>query len=227
MRHPVAVALLLAAAVSHGADERSPGDAPVADLEALTHLFATSGGVRAEFQESRHLAILEAPLETEGVLYFAPPDRLARYTTRPGRTSIVVIGSGVTLRDETGVQRLDLESSEVARSLIDNLAILLRGDLDAMRERYEIRFRANAEPDDASRDTSVWTLDLVPRSRVVRSLIERIRVEGRGGKLSAMETLEANGDRTVTAFTAVETGLDFQAEDLARFFSPRQGDDAP
>ena len=85
------------------------------DLEGLMHLLAGSGGVRASFRETKHLSLLSSPLETEGVLYFAPPDLLARHTSRPGRSSVVIRGDQVELRDETGRQVIDLRSSAVTR----------------------------------------------------------------------------------------------------------------
>ena len=72
------------------------------ELEALMEFFAESGGVRAHFQESRHLSILTDPIETTGTLYFAPSDRLARHTSRPYRSSVVVEAGRVSLGDETG-----------------------------------------------------------------------------------------------------------------------------
>ena len=99
----------------------SDSSAPT-DLEGLMQRLASSGGVRASFRETKHLSLLSSPLETEGVLYFAPPDLLARHTSRPGRSSVVIRGDRVELRDETGRQVIDLGSSGVARQYVDNLA---------------------------------------------------------------------------------------------------------
>ena len=110
-------------------------DPAPADLEALMELLAGSGGVRARFQESRHLSILTDPIETAGVLYFAPPDRLARHTLRPGRSSVVVDAGRVSFGDETGHRTVDINASEVARTLVSNLMVVLRGDLESLRAR--------------------------------------------------------------------------------------------
>lgn len=176
---------------------REPRPAP-SDVEALMARLAASGGVRAGFHETKQLALLAAPLVTEGTLYFAPPDRLARHTVKPAPSSVVVRGDRVTLRDENGTQTIDLGSSGVARQFVDNLGVLLRGDLAALRERYEIAYRARED---------AWTLDLVPRSPELRRLVATIRVEGRDDVLTRMETREEGGDSTVTVFSDVETGL--------------------
>jgi outer membrane lipoprotein-sorting protein len=180
------------------------------ELVALMERFAGSGGVRTRFRESRHLAILTDPIETTGMLYFAPPDRLARHTTWPGRSSVVVEAGRVSLGDETGQRVFDFNTSEVARALVGNLMIVFRGDLETLTARYSISFDSDGES---------WTLDLEPRSRALRGIIDRIRFTGRSRDLSAMETRESNGDRTTMRFSEIEIGRSWEQEDLDGIFS--------
>lgn len=198
-----------------GPPREASDDAGLAELMAG---FAASGGVRARFREVKHLALLEEPLETEGVVVFAPPDRLARHTTRPGRSSVVVRGRHVVIRDETGQQQLELGEDDVARQLVDNLAVLLRGDLEALRSRYSVHFH---------REGASWQLELEPRSRLLRRMVASIRSQGSGAELHRMETLEANGDSTVTTFFDVETGLVFAPGEIESIFSAEDPAAAP
>ncbi len=193
---------------------RSP--TPIGLEELMGHL-AQSGGVRAHFRETKHLSLLTAPLVSEGTLYFAPPDLLARHTTRPGKSSIVVRGDRVAFHDETGHQIVELGSSEVARHFADNLRVLLRGDLATLRSRYIVGFEAEGQR---------WSLRLEPRARIVRRIVEWIHVEGRGAELVAIERRETTGDRTAIVFHEVETGLDFTPAELDRFFSLEDPDGA-
>lgn len=190
----------------------------VTGIEDLMHALARSGGVRARFREVRYVSLLTDPLESEGMLYFAPPDLLARHTTRPGRASVVVRGSRVQLGDETGTQDVPLGSSELAAALVDNLVGLLRGDLPALRARHDVRFRLRAEG---------WELRLEPRSPLVRTLIDSIRLEGHGDQLDAMEVVETNGDRTVTVFSEVQTGRAFTPSELEHLFRLDGAERAP
>ena len=193
------------------------GSAPT-ELEALMQGFAESGGVRARFRESRHLSILTDPIETTGMLYFAPPDRLARHTTSPGRSSIVIEAGRVSLRDETGQRVFDFSTNEIAQALVGNLMVVFRGDLKLLRERYSISFDSAAER---------WTLDLEPRARALRSVIERVQFVGKGRDLAAMETREPNGDRTIMKFSEIEIGLSWEPRDLDRIFSVDPPDTTP
>ena len=56
-------------------------------LDALLARMAATRGVAAEFRESREVALLVEPLESRGLLYFVPPDRMARFTTAFGMAS--------------------------------------------------------------------------------------------------------------------------------------------
>ena len=71
-------------------------------------IFSESQGVRARFKEERQLSILTNPIQTEGELFFSPPNRLARHTRLPGQSSLIVDGDRLTLRDETGEQIVSL-----------------------------------------------------------------------------------------------------------------------
>jgi len=171
---------------------------------------AESGGVAARFEEARSLAILEAPIESSGRLYFAPPDWLARHVESPGESRVVVRDDSVSFRDETGVQRLELASSDVARAMVGNVMLLMRGDLESLEKRYHIDFQATGEG---------WTLELEPRDKLLRGIIERLRVEGRANRLVRMETRETSGDVTATRFSDVRLGVDFTREERERIFS--------
>jgi len=191
------------------AQEARSGPAP-SELVALMDYFADSGTVRADFKETRQLSLLTDAIETEGVLYFAPPDRLARHTTRPGSSRVVVHDGRVAIEDETGARTFDLGSSEIAQSLVGNLIVLLRGDLSGLRERYTIEYTSGGRR---------WQLDLKPRSKALRVMIEGIRFSGAGWTLEEMETRETNGDISLLVFSGVETQLALTQQEFERIFS--------
>jgi outer membrane lipoprotein-sorting protein len=181
-------------------------------LESVMQALARSGGVEARFNESRQLTILSEPIHSSGMLYFSPPDWLARHVTEPGVARVIVRDDRVSFQDETGVQTLELGSSEVARAMVGNVIVLMRGDLEALRAQYDVDF---------STAGGQWTLDLEPRDRVVRQLIERLRVNGKANRLVRMESIETSGDVTVTEFADVKVGVEFSPEAREAIFSIR------
>ena len=203
---------LVAVAAASAAEPHEPHEsqAPVATLKDLMALLAGSGGVRARFVETRHLSLLSEPLESEGRLYFEPPDRLARVTTRPSQTRMVIRGERLSLRDDRPGGRLDLGGLAMARELVDNVKVVLGGDLATLRRRYDVSFGAG--PDG-------WRLRLEPRASALRRFVEAIELAGRAAALERMEVRESSGDRTVTRFLEVETGVVFSEAESERLFA--------
>jgi len=206
LAHALLIALLLWAAPPRARAAEVPA-APT--LEQVMRLLSESEGVRARYREQKHLRLLARPLESEGMLFFDPPDHLARQVEKPGRAQLVVRGDEVVMRDATGQEQLRLDRSEVARGLVESVAVVLRGDLALLRSRYEVAFRS---------DGSAWVMDLTPRSRALRSLVRSMAIQGVGCELRRVEVREGGGDWTVTEFTEVETGLRFTAEQREEIF---------
>lgn len=199
----VGMAIALPTAL-HAAPETAP-----ADLEALMKGMASTSGVVAEFREVKRLALLSEPLESRGTLYFVPPGRLARVTTSPAATRLVIDGDRFSFDDGTGSQAMDLSGNPVAREVVENFIVLFNGDLDALRRRYEPEFEAS---DDG------WSLTLTPRASRLRDIVARVILEGRGRALARMTLLEAGGDTTTTHFEDVRSDYAFDAAELARVF---------
>lgn len=201
---------LLSCWVVLAAASLAAAEAPAPSLEGVMAELAASGGVRARFVERKHLALLSEPLESAGRLYFAPPDRLARITERPGRARMVIRGDRLAMSDEAGEERIDLDQSDIARQLVENVMVVLRGDLATLRERYELAFAS---------DGTGWQLRLVPRNRVLRRFVTAIDLAGEGPALRSMVVSESNGDRTETLFSEVETGVVFTPAERERLFA--------
>jgi hypothetical protein len=185
------------------------GSAPEPTLESLMRSMAATSGVVARFLERKQLALLSAPLEVRGTLYFVPPRRLARFTTEPGRTQLVIDGDRFAYRDEAGGDEVDLSENRVAREFVTNFIVLFGGDLDALRERYEPEFRVEGER---------WSLTLRPLRRPLADIVERVTLEGSGRALARMEMRETDGDRTTTDLTDVQVDRRFSSEELEQLF---------
>lgn len=191
-------------------------EAPVASgsltLDELLRHMATTRGVVAEFHEVKVLALLDAPLETKGTLYFVPPDKLARVTTAPAVTRLVLDGRRMRFEDETGASDVDLAENPVARQFAENLIVLWRGDRAALEALYKLDFHA---------DGARWTLGLRPLGAPLDRFIASLRLSGDGQTMREMELVETDGDRTQTVFEKTEVDHAFGAEEEREIFGPK------
>jgi hypothetical protein len=197
------LALLAAPARSEGGD--TAGDLT---LEALMERMRRSVGVAAEFTERKELALLSKPLESRGRLYFASPDRLARFTTTPVFSALIVAGDAVRFREGED-EELDLSGDPVARRFVENFVVLWSGDQGRLERLYRVELSAKGER---------WQLSLSPRGAPLDRVIERIELRGDSQSLLEMEVRERDGDRTITAFGVVDVDRTFSPAELERLF---------
>ena len=181
--------------------------AGAADLEQLMRGMADSRGVVADFREVKHIALLTEPIETRGRLYFVPPDRMLRESHAPVKSRLVVDGDRVRMEQPGRV--MDLSESAMARGFVENFVVLWSGDLEALRERYQVRFGANA---------SGWEMTLQPRDPTLRRVIETISLRGSSETLQEIETREVDGDRTLMILETVDRDHVFEVDELEKLF---------
>jgi len=220
----------LAAVVLAGAAPGTEREAkePVS-LAALLARFRALPGLEARFHEVKKLALLKAPLVSEGTIHYAPPDRLARQTTRPAFSTLIVDAQQVRFGDAEGSQSIPLEGNPVVRLFVDaegsqsiplegNPVVrlfvdaflkVLAGDRGALERIFAIELRASGRG---------WAMTLSPRLAPMTEVIERIVLEGRGAVIARLVVREKDGDETVTTYSSVDVERRYTAEEKARLF---------
>lgn len=187
-------------------------EASARDLSALLQGMRSTSGVVAHFTETKELALLSSPLEATGTIYFVPPGRLVRVVTTPGRSRLVVDGDKVRFEDDTGRKSLDLSASPMARQMIDSFVVLFNGDEKRLKELYTTEFKV---------DGDTWHLHLLPRSAPLDRMIASFDLSGSGARIDRMESVEPDGDRTVTRFGDTDSQHRFGDKELAELFDEK------
>jgi outer membrane lipoprotein-sorting protein len=182
-------------------------------LDAVLARFRALTGLSARFREEKRIALLAAPLVSEGTLDYAPPGRMVRRTTSPAPSVALIDGARLRFRDEGGEQTLDMAAMPVVRQFVDSFLAVVAGDRAALERAYAIDFRA---PDPAA--TERWSLTLTPRAPALQRVFREIALEGEGVALRSLTLRETNGDASVTTFSDVNTARVFAPDEAARVF---------
>jgi outer membrane lipoprotein-sorting protein len=202
-------AALAAVVLAGAAPAAEPESKEPVSLAALLARFRALPGLEARFHEVKKLVLLKAPLVSEGTLHFAPPDRLARLTTWPAPSTLIVDAQQVRFGDAEGSQSIPLEGNPVVRLFVDAFLKVLAGDGAALERMFAIELRASAKD---------WAMTLKPRLAPMTEVIDRIVLEGRGVVLNKLLVREKGGDETVTTFSAVDVGRRYTTEEKAQIF---------
>jgi len=189
-------------------------EAQIVDAETLLARMARIEGLHCSYREEKRIALLSAPVITEGTVDYARPGRMARRTTRPGRQVVLIDGGELRMSDGRSTQRIDLTSQPVVRSFVDSFLLLLAGDRDALRRLYDLTFRISVRE-----GRSTWSLELRPRSAPLSQFLRTIVFEGSGESLERMVMTEVSGDTTTTTFSDVDAARRYSASEASTVFS--------
>jgi hypothetical protein len=199
--------------VARGAAADAAGES-VLTLDALLGRFRAIPGLWARYREEKRIALLAAPIVSEGTVHYAPPQKIARHTRTPSPSHVLLDGSALRFGDATGVQQIDVGSSPVVRALVESFLDVLAGDRAALERTFAVGFHA----DDGDKRGARWRLVLTPLAPALLRVVTEIAFEGQGVVVSKMHIREASGDDGVTTFYDVDTAHRYSPEEAARTF---------
>ena len=190
-------------------------------LDALFAQFRALRGLEAHFHEEKRLALLTLPLVSEGTLHFVPPARLARHTTSPVASTLLIDGDRLMFGDGQQSETIPLDGNPVVRLFVDSFVKLLVGDRAALERIFilDLRPRTGGPAADLRLRTGGWELRLKPKVAPMTQVIDGIVMQGDGVVLSKMTISETSGDETVTTFDTVDTARRYSPAELSRVFS--------
>jgi hypothetical protein len=200
-------------ALAAPAAKPAPAAKAPADIDALLAGLAKAPGLYARFREEKHITVLQAPLVSEGSIYFAPPSRFARHTDKPLKSVMIIDGNQLQFGNAGGQESMNLGTNPVARLFADAFVMLLSGNRAGLEKIFKMQLtpRGGGAPGD-------WKLVLTPRVAPMDKLIKEMELRGRGLNLNELDVREANGDWTRTAFTDVDLNRRYSAAEQAKFF---------
>lgn len=171
--------------------------APLAsfDIAQLMNALARHPGGTARFVETRHLAVLDAPLVAHGEMTYTPPDRLEKRTLSPKAETIVLDHDLLTLVRGKQTLSINLSSQPQATAFVDSIRGTLSGRREALERNYLLHLSG-------SRDK--WVLSLSPRNAQIAEHVLRIDVGGHGGQVTDIDWLQTDGDRTHLRITPLQ-----------------------
>ena len=158
------------------------------DIDQLMQTLAQTRSGHVSFVEKKSIAMLDAPVESSGELFYTAPDRLEKRTLKP-KPETMVLDQG-TLLVERGRQKhsLQLQDYPELAAFIDSIRGTLAGDRKALERNYRLSL-------DGSNQN--WTLQLLPVNEKMLAVVKRIRIAGVREDVNRIEIFQADGDSSV------------------------------
>jgi Outer membrane lipoprotein carrier protein LolA-like len=183
-----------------------------ADAQALLRKMAEIPGLEAKFREEKKLALLKAPLVSEGRLFYKRGGYLARITEKPSPSTVRITPSALEVNNGDGFQRIDLRGRADIKLFVESFARVLAGDYAALSSLYTISFKPGSAP--AER----WTLTLVPKAGSLVHLVKSLELEGTGYAVQVIRVNETKGDSAATYVELVSAARSYTSDENQRLF---------
>ena len=174
----------------------SPSAFAAWDLQQLMDSLAQSKSGRATFVETKHIALLDKPVESSGELLYMAPDRLEKRTFKPKPESMIVNGGALLIERGKQKYNLQLQAYPELAAFIDSIRGTLSGDRKALERSYRLSLDGSAER---------WTLQLLPLDEKMQAVIQRIRISGVRDQVGSIEITQADGDSSLTLIEKLAT----------------------
>lgn len=170
----------------------APAVAGAATL-TVAELMQMLGAVESEnarFIETRHSALLKAPLVLEGTLTYRRPDRVEKHVLSPYDERITVEGGQITLDNRTQNRKktISISGAPGIAALIESVRATRAGDLDALQRYFALQL-------EGSRDQ--WTLTLRPLDDQLGRYVSLLALSGSAARIDRITVEEAGGDSSV------------------------------
>jgi outer membrane lipoprotein-sorting protein len=158
------------------------------DLQQLMDSLAQNKSGRATFVETKHLSVLNKPLESSGELLYTAPDRLEKRTLKPKPESMTVNGDELSIERGSQKYHLQLQAYPELAAFIDSIRGTLAGDRKALERNYQLNLGGSADG---------WVLQLLPLDEKMKAVIQRIRISGVRDQVNSVEISQADGDSSL------------------------------
>jgi hypothetical protein len=158
------------------------------DIDQLMQTLAQTRSGHVSFVEKKSIAMLDAPVESSGELFYTAPDRLEKRTLKP-KPETMILDQG-TLLVERGRQKhsLQLQDYPELAAFIDSIRGTLAGDRKALERNYRLSLEGSSQN---------WTLQLLPSNEKMLAVVKRIRITGVREDVNRIEIFQADGDSSV------------------------------
>ena len=158
------------------------------DIERLMQSLARVNVGRADFVETKYIAMLERPVVSSGQLFYVAPDKLEKRTLKPRPESMIIEGSTLVIERGRQNMTLQVDSAPELAGFVNSIRGTLAGDRKALERSFALTLEGQPQR---------WLLIMKPLDQRMAAAVTTIRISGALDDVKSVEILQADGDRSV------------------------------
>lgn len=158
------------------------------NIEQLMQLLSKTRSAHANFVETKSIAMLDAPVESSGELFYKAPDYFEKRTLKPKPESMVLDGNTLIMERGKKKRSLQLQNYPEIAAFTESIRGTLAGDRQALERTYQLKLEGSMQQ---------WELLLTPIDSKMQKVLKDIRISGAADELLTIEISQADGDSSL------------------------------
>ena len=155
------------------------------EFDAVNRKLKEHHGLRAVFQQTKHLSVLNRPLTSSGEFVYVEGRGVLWRQKEPFRQTFVITERGFSEQLEDGnIQRSPEAAAGAIQGFSGMFLGLFSGDINLLGDQFELFFVGNEKS---------WEIGARPRNGDISRFIDRIKIKG-GAVPEQVTVWEKNGD---------------------------------
>ena len=147
---------------------------------------------RADFVETKFIAMLDKPVVSSGQLFYVAPDKLEKRTLKPRPESMIIEGNTLVIERGRQNMTLQVDSAPELAGFVNSIRGTMAGDRKALERSFALSLEGPPQR---------WLLTLKPLDARMAAAVASIRIAGVLDDVKSVEILQADGDRSVMAIS--------------------------
>lgn len=164
------------------------------DIERLMQALGKVSVGRADFVETKTIAMLEKPVVSSGQLFYVAPDKLEKRTLKPRPESMIIEGNTLVIERGRQNMTLQVDSAPELAGFVNSIRGTLAGDRKALERSFALSLEGTPQR---------WLLTLKPLDQRMAATVASIRIAGALDDVRSVEILQADGDRSVMTISRI------------------------
>ena len=184
------------------------------DEAELIKNFSAFTTMRTDYREEKTIFLMSEPLVSEGKIHYLKPDKIHQTIEKPTRQTVIISKDTLKIiqNDLHREQTMDLSSNEAAKMIVQNILMIMSGQIDALSETYQCSLR---------KEEDHFVLTLLPQQEPMNKMIQSITVEVNNPELiiTRFTIKEVGGDTSQMIFSNTVVDKPYSDQELSDFFT--------
>ncbi len=164
-------------------------------IEQLMQDLAKAKPDHATFKEKKFIALLDAPVESSGELFFSAPDYLEKRTLLPQVESLIVEGNKILIERGSKTYYFTTQNLPELGTLINSIRGTLAGNRNALERSFDLSLEGKVTD---------WRLQLIPTNEKMQKILKHIHITGNNNQIHSIEMAQVDGDHSLMLIQPVK-----------------------